>query len=167
MWNPISDLKALQENSVEFFLFRVWLLDALKRTLKIFTKRLLSKGIKKRRLKFNPGLALIGLQTTGPRSVHCDHGLSIFSSAGWLSVVNKHCYVSFFIFSSFFLSCTLCSSMPGCASFFSMACTIMHSLHTNFNVVQQDSMQGHMGHLIITNIAVRNFSDGRVSTDVI
>ena len=101
------------------------------------------------------------------RSVHCDHGLSIFSSAGWLSVVNKHCYVSFFIFSSFFLSCTLCSSMPGCAIFFSMACTVMHSLHTNFNVVQQDSMQGHMGHLIITNIAVRNFSDGRISTDVI
>ena len=66
MWNPISDLKALQENSVEFFLFRVWLLDALKRTLKIFPKRLLSKGIKKRRLKFNPGLALIGLWTTGP-----------------------------------------------------------------------------------------------------
>ena len=51
--------------------------------------------------------------------------------------------------------------------FFSMACTIMHSLHTNFNVVQQESMQGHMGHLIITNIAVRNFFDGRVSTDVI
>ena len=101
------------------------------------------------------------------RSVHCDHGLSIFSSARWLSVVNKHCYVSFFIFSSFFLSCTLCSSMPGCAIYFSMACTVMHSLHTNFNVVQQDSMQGHMGHLIITNIAVRNFSDGRVSTDVI
>ena len=101
------------------------------------------------------------------RSVHCDHGLSIFSSAGWLSVVNKHCYVSFFIFSSFFLSCTLCSSLPGCAIFFSMACTVMHNLHTNFNVVQQDSMQGRMGHLIITNIAVRNFSDGRVSTDVI
>ena len=66
MWNPISDLKALQKNSVEFFLFRVWLLDALKRTLKIFPKRLLSKGIKKRRLKFNPGLVLIGLRTTGP-----------------------------------------------------------------------------------------------------
>ena len=71
MWNPISDLKALQENSVEFFLFRVLLFDALKRTLKIFPKRLLSKGIKKRRLKFNPGLALIGLRTTGPWKSVC------------------------------------------------------------------------------------------------
>ena len=40
VWNPISDLKALKENSVEFFLSRVWLFDALKRTLKIFPKRL-------------------------------------------------------------------------------------------------------------------------------
>ena len=31
VWNLISDLKALKENSVWFFLSKIWLLDALKR----------------------------------------------------------------------------------------------------------------------------------------
>ena len=42
----ISDLKALKENSVEFFLSRIWLFDVLKRTQKIIPKRLLNKGMK-------------------------------------------------------------------------------------------------------------------------
>ena len=66
--NLISDLKALKENSVKFFLSRICLFDALKITLKTTPKRILSKGIKRPRLKFNPGLALIGLRTTGPRT---------------------------------------------------------------------------------------------------
>ena len=36
-------------------------LDVLKLIVKIFTKRLLDKEIKKPELKFNPGLGLIGL----------------------------------------------------------------------------------------------------------
>ena len=58
MWDLISDLKALKENSVKFLSSRIWLFDALKRTQKIIPKRLLNKGIKKHRLKFNLGLAL-------------------------------------------------------------------------------------------------------------
>ena len=41
---------------------------------KIIQKRLLNKGIKKPRLKSNPGVVLIGLQTTRPRPLagkHC------------------------------------------------------------------------------------------------
>ena len=60
--NLISDLKAFKENSVEFFLSAIWLLDALKQMQKIIPKRLLNKGIKKHRLK---KLAQISLQTTG------------------------------------------------------------------------------------------------------
>ena len=59
LWNLISDLKALKENSVKFFLSRICLFDALKITLKTTPRP---------RLKFNPGLALIGLRTTGPRT---------------------------------------------------------------------------------------------------
>ena len=66
MWNLISDLKALQENSLKFLSSRMWLFDALRRTQKIIPKRLLNKGIKKPRLKLNLGLALISLPTTGP-----------------------------------------------------------------------------------------------------
>ena len=68
LWNLISDLKALKENSVKFFLSRICLFDALKITLKTTPKRILTNGIKRPRLKFNPGLALIGLRTTGPRT---------------------------------------------------------------------------------------------------
>ena len=46
-------------------------LDVLKRIMKIFPKILLNKEIKKPELKFNPGLKLIGLRTTGPWSVIC------------------------------------------------------------------------------------------------
>ena len=69
MWNLISDLIALKENSVKFFLSRIWLFDALKIRQEIIPKRLLNKGTKKTRLKFNLGLALNGLRTTGPRAI--------------------------------------------------------------------------------------------------
>ena len=69
MWNLISDLIALKENSVKFFLSRIWLFDALKIRQEIIPKRLLNKGIKKPRIKFNLGLALNGLRTTGPRAI--------------------------------------------------------------------------------------------------
>ena len=52
MWDLISDLKALEENLVEFFLSRILLLDTLERIQKIIPKRLFNKGIKKPRLKF-------------------------------------------------------------------------------------------------------------------
>ena len=48
------------------FLSTIWLLDALKRTRKLFWKRLLNRQTKKPGFKFNPGLVLISLQTTGP-----------------------------------------------------------------------------------------------------
>ena len=65
MWDLISGLKALRENSVQIFLLPIWSLDVLKRIVKIFPKRLLDKEIKKPELKFNPGLGLIDLWTTG------------------------------------------------------------------------------------------------------
>ena len=68
MWNLVSDLIALKENLVKFFLSRIWLFNALKRTREIIPKRLLNKGIKKPRLKFNLGLVLIGLGTSEPWS---------------------------------------------------------------------------------------------------
>ena len=67
MRNLISDPKALRKSSVQIFLLAIWSLDFLKRTVKIFPKRLLNKEIKKPELKFNPGLGLIGLWKTGPR----------------------------------------------------------------------------------------------------
>ena len=69
VWNLISGLKTLRENSVQIFLLAIWSLDVLKRIVKIFPKRLLNKEIKKPGLKFNPGLGLIGLWTTGPCSL--------------------------------------------------------------------------------------------------
>ena len=57
------------------------------------------------------------------RSVHCDHGLSIFSSAGWLSVVNKHCYVSFFLFFFLFFILHLVQQYARLCKFF------QHGLH--------------------------------------
>ena len=62
----IAGLKALRENSVQIFLLAILSLDVLKRIVKIFPKILLNKEIKKPELKFNPGLKLIGLRTTGP-----------------------------------------------------------------------------------------------------
>ena len=67
MWHLIAGLKALRENSVQIFLLAILSLDVLKRIVKIFPKILLNKEIKKPELKFNPGLKLIGLRTTGPR----------------------------------------------------------------------------------------------------
>ena len=69
MWNLISGLKTLRENSVQIFLLAIWSLDVLKRIVKIFPKRLLNKEIKKAGLKFNSGLELIGLWTTRPSTV--------------------------------------------------------------------------------------------------
>ena len=75
VWNLISDLKALSENSETFLWSTIyWFMDALKRMDKIIQKRLLNKGIKKPRLKSNSGVVLIGLQTTRPRPLagkHC------------------------------------------------------------------------------------------------
>ena len=66
MWNLISGLKTLRENSVQIFLLAIWSLNVLKRIVKIFPKILLNKEIKKAGLQFNPGLVLISLWTTGP-----------------------------------------------------------------------------------------------------
>ena len=44
-------------------------MDALKRIEKIIQENAFEQKEKKPRLKFNPGLALIGLRTTGPRLV--------------------------------------------------------------------------------------------------
>ena len=46
----------------------VMLLDALKKREKIPRENAFEQQKKKPRLKFNPGLGLIGLQTTGPCS---------------------------------------------------------------------------------------------------
>ena len=70
MGNLISDLVALKvKNSVKFFLSITRLLDALKRTQDIIPKMHLNKGIRTPKLKFNLRLALIGLRTTGPRTI--------------------------------------------------------------------------------------------------
>ena len=55
VWNFISDLKALKENSVWFFLSIIWLLDALKRIEKIIWNRLMNREIKKTRFKLKLG----------------------------------------------------------------------------------------------------------------
>ena len=57
---------ALTQDSVGFFLSRIRLFDALKRTQEIIPRMLLNKGMKKLRLRFNLGLALISIRTTGP-----------------------------------------------------------------------------------------------------
>ena len=64
MWNLISGLKALKENSVQFFF---WWQNALKGIEKII------RGIKKShaRIKLDHGLALVGLRTTGPMPKIC------------------------------------------------------------------------------------------------
>ena len=53
MCDLISDLKALKENSVKFFLSRIWLLDAPKRMQKFSLKRLLDEGIQKIQYMYN------------------------------------------------------------------------------------------------------------------
>ena len=66
VWNLISFLEALKENVILFFLSRIWLLDALKRTERMIQKRHLNIEMKNAWLRFKLGLALIGLQTTEP-----------------------------------------------------------------------------------------------------
>ena len=66
MWNMISDLSALKKIQSNFFLSRIWLFDALKRTQKINPKGVLNKRMKKPRLQFNLGFMLIGLRSTWP-----------------------------------------------------------------------------------------------------
>lgn len=71
------------------------------------------------------------------RSVHCDHGLSIFSSAGWLSVVNKHCYVSFFhIFFLFFYPApcaAVCQAVQVFSAWLALLCTAFIPILMLFN----------------------------------
>ena len=57
-------LKQIQFNSL-CLQFGDWI--SLKRIEKIIRKSAFDKKIKKPRLKFNPGLALTGVRTTGPR----------------------------------------------------------------------------------------------------
>ena len=68
MWNLILDMKAWEADSVLFFLPTIWWLDALKRREKIIQENAFGHVQKKKEpeLKFNPGLGLIGLWTTGP-----------------------------------------------------------------------------------------------------
>ena len=67
MWNLISDLITFKENSVKFFSSRIGLLNALERTQELSQKGFWIKEWRKPRLKFNIGLALLSLKTTGPR----------------------------------------------------------------------------------------------------
>ena len=60
--------KALKTNSFLFFLFTIWWLDMLKRIAKIIWGNTFEQKKKKLGLKFNLGLVLISLQTTGPWS---------------------------------------------------------------------------------------------------
>ena len=73
MRNLISDMKAWEANSVLFFLPTIWWLEVLKRREKIVRENAFEQK-KKNRLKFNPGLALIGFRTTGS----CFFGLFCF-----------------------------------------------------------------------------------------
>ena len=61
-------MKAWEANSVLFFLPTIWWLGALKRREEIIRESTFEQKKKKPRLKFNPGLELIGLRTTGPRA---------------------------------------------------------------------------------------------------
>ena len=61
-----SDMKASKRNSVLFFSYTIWWLDALKTIEKIIRENALEQKRKKPRLWFNLGFTLIGLQTTGP-----------------------------------------------------------------------------------------------------
>ena len=59
-------MKAEEANSVLFFVPTNWWLDAPKRREEITRENTFEQKKKKPGLKFNPGLALIGLRTTGP-----------------------------------------------------------------------------------------------------
>ena len=66
MRNLISDMKAWEANSDLFFLPTIWWLDALKRREEITLENTFEQKKKKPGLKFNCGLSLSGLRTTGP-----------------------------------------------------------------------------------------------------
>ena len=74
-WPVVSamslDMKTWEADSLLFFLPTVWWLDALKRREKIIQENAFGQLQKKKKpeLKFNPGLALIGLRTTGPITI--------------------------------------------------------------------------------------------------
>ena len=59
-------MEAQKANSVLFFLTTIWWLDAVKRIEKIIRESAFEQTKGKPRLRFNPGLALIVLRTTGP-----------------------------------------------------------------------------------------------------
>ena len=70
MQNFDSDMKAKKANSALFFSQTTWWFDALKRIEKIIPlKNAFEQRKKKPGLKFNPGLALIPLRTTGSLSL--------------------------------------------------------------------------------------------------
>ena len=62
-------MKAQKANSVLVFSPQFDKFDALKRIEKIILKNAFQQKKKKLGLKFNPGLALTGFRTTGPRNV--------------------------------------------------------------------------------------------------
>ena len=59
-------MKAWEANSVLFFLPTIWWLDALKRREEITLENTFEQKKKKPVWKFNRGLSLSGLRTTGP-----------------------------------------------------------------------------------------------------
>ena len=78
----MRNLRAQNTNSVLFSLPTIWWLNTQKILQKIFWDSAFDKKKKKPRLKFNPGLALTDVRTTGPR-------LLVFSSKGINSFKNQ------------------------------------------------------------------------------
>ena len=70
-------MEAEKANSVLFLMPTIWWLDALKRIEKIIQENAFEQKKEKPGSKFNPGLALIGLQTTGPWLVALRRKLSL------------------------------------------------------------------------------------------
>ena len=71
MRNLSSDMKAYKSKFCQFnfFLSTSWWLNALKRREKIIRENAFEQKREKPGWKFNPGLALIGLRTSGPRTL--------------------------------------------------------------------------------------------------
>ena len=69
MRNLNSHMRASNANSVKFSLPTIWWLDTLKRKEEIIQESAFDKKKKKKKpeLKFNPGLALTGVRTTGAK----------------------------------------------------------------------------------------------------
>ena len=66
---------------IQFFPL-IWWLDALKKINKIIQENSFEQKKRKPRLKFNPGLALISLRTTGPSSLR--PGTKGFTCGKWI-----------------------------------------------------------------------------------